>query len=79
MEEGGFTVIAPTSKNTKQTLDEPINPYNLSSGNNNDTGVKRKKKEHFKSDFYKFQQKGLKRDNLLDLKKGFEKDLMKLQ
>lgn len=84
MEDGGFTVVLPTGKTGKTTTDgvnsmpiatKPYEPKEKAP----ETLMKRKKKEFLKTDFYRFQQKNLKKDSLLDLKKGFEKDLMRLQ
>lgn len=39
---------------------------------------RRQKKELYKSDFYKFQIKEVKKDSLMELRKGFELDKIKL-
>lgn len=86
MEDGGFTVVMPTTKTGKTTTDG-VNSVPIATKITEGKQVtlqtsymnKRKKKEKQKNDFYIFQSKHLKKNILIDLKRGFEDDLKKIE
>jgi len=83
MEEGGFTVVMPNMKSATDGVNSMKVQNKLTSIKETklETGYmnKRKTKEIGKSDFYKFQTKHLKKDLLIDLKRGFADDLKKIE